>query len=453
MRSNESSALSHWRRPVRHIAAAGLSAAALILVGACSSGGTSPGGTSSGGGAASGSLTPRQALLTAATQSGQIRSATETMTIHGTSGAVTTVTGTIQFQLKPTLLISGIINEAGTGTNTQVKMIFTSTAIYLSEPSLTKQVGKPWVKIDLAALSSVAGSSGAGLTQLVQSLQNNNFTNQAQLFTVAKNTRIVGTQTIDGVSTTEYAGSFVASDGLKALPASFRKALAPGLQALGHSTISFHEWIDADHHPRKVTEVETVNGETLDTTVDITAINQPVSITPPPASQTYVVKLGAPVSGYPAAADLGAKIVPAPSGFTRSKDPTEHSGPMNAAAFNKYMGAGNLAASMHFVSGYNVFYDGASGEIIDVTLFQFATRGDATLFKAGWAAGGPVSSKADPVIAGAADFDSTAIPAYAAHHGVIAIKGTMAFVIDCLTSSTARVPLVETMARQQYAAL
>ena len=301
MRSNDSSAPSHWRRPVRHCAAAGLSAAALIVVAACSSGGTptggsptggtSTGGTSTGGSPASGgSVTPRQALLAAATQAGQIRSATETMTIHGSSGSVTAVTGTIQFQLKPTLLISGILNESGPSTNTQVKMVFTSTAIYLSEPALSRQVGKPWVKIDLSALSAVAGSSGAGLTQLVQSLQNNNFSNQAQLFTVAKNTRVVGTQTVDGVSTTEYAGSFVASDGLKALPASFRKALAPGLQALGHNTISFHEWIDADHHPRKVTEVETVNGETINTTVDITAINQPVSITPPPASQTYLVK-------------------------------------------------------------------------------------------------------------------------------------------------------------------
>jgi hypothetical protein len=435
-----------------------LSAAALILVAACSSGGTStsgtsPSGTSSGGGATSGSLTPRQALLAAATQSGQIRSATETMTIHGSSGSVTNVTGTIQFQLKPTLLISGILNEAGPGTSTQVKMIFTSTALYLSEPSLSRQVGKPWVKIDLAALSTVAGSSGSGLTQLVQSLQNNNFTNQAQLFTVAKDTHVVGTQTVDGVSTTEYAGSFVASDGLKALPAGFRKALAPGLQALGHSTISFHEWIDADHHPRKVTEVETVNGETINITVDITAINQPVTITLPPAGQTYLVKLTAPVGGNPPAGDLSAKVVPAPPGFVLSKDPGEHSGPMNAAAFNKYMGAGNLAASMHFVSGYNVFYDNAAeGNIIEVTVFQFATRGDATLFKAGWTTGGPVSSKADPAIPGAEDFDSTTI-AQLAHHGVIAIKGSLAFVIDYLTSSIAHVPRVETMARQQYAAL
>jgi hypothetical protein len=117
------------------------------------------------------------------------------------------------------------------------------------------------------------------------------------------------------------------------------------------------------------------------------------------------------------------------------------------------MGAGDLAASLHFVRGYDVFYDNPDGDIVEVTLFRFATQDDATLFKAGWVPGGPVSSKADPVIPGAEDFDSTAVDQDSADHGVIAIKGNLAFVIDDVTSSTARVPLVETMARQQYAAL
>lgn len=37
---------------------------------------------------------------------------------------------------------------------------------------------------------------------------------------------------------------------------------------------------------RKVTEVVTVNGETVTTTVNITALNQPVHIMLPPPSQT-----------------------------------------------------------------------------------------------------------------------------------------------------------------------
>jgi hypothetical protein len=82
---------------------------------------------------------------------------------------------------------------------------------------------------------------------------------------------------------------------------------------------------------------------------------------------------------------------------------------MNAAGFNSYMGSGNLAAGLHFVRGYDVFYDNPDGDIIEVTLFQFATQNDATDFASGWVPGGPANSKADPVIPGATDFDSTTV--------------------------------------------
>jgi hypothetical protein len=38
-------------------------------------------------------------------------------------------------------------------------------------------------------------------------------------------------------------------------------------------------------------------------------------------------------------------------------------------------------------------------------------------------------------------------------HAVVAAKGNLVFVIDDATGSATPVPLVETMARQQYAAL
>ena len=447
-RNDDTTALSRWCRPVRQRAAAvGLPAAALILVAACSYGGTSPGGSP-----ASTPLTPRQALLAAATQAQQITSGTARLTVHdNTSGSTTT--GTVRIRLKPALLASESLNLTAAGTTTRVKMILTSTAIYLHEASLAGQLGKPWVKVDLSALSALAGTSGASLAKLVQSLQGNNFTSQAQLFTVAKNTRIAGTQTVGGVTTTEYTGSFTAAAALKALPAGFRQALAPELHALGNSSVSFREWVDGQHHVRKLTEVESVDGDTVTTTINITAIDQPISITLPPASQTFLIQGSGPVSGNAINGNLGAKVVPAPPGFAPSQDPNEHSGPMNAAGFNTYMGAGELAASLHFVRGYDVFYDNPDGDIIEVTLFQFATQDDATLFKAGWVPGGPVNSKADPVIPGAEDFDSTTVDQDSADHGVIAIKGNLAFMIDDVTSSTARVPLVETMARQQYTAL
>jgi len=269
---------SRQRRPVpRRAAAAGLSAAALILLAACSSGGGSKAST------ASTPLTPRQALLAAASHAQQVTSASETLTVRVSGAQNTTTTGTIQFQRKPTLQASETLNTAVAGRNTQIKVILTGTAIYLHEAALAGQLGKPWLKLDLSTLN---GTPLASISQLVHSLQGNDFANQTQLLAVAKNAHVVGTQTIDGVATTEYAGSVHAAEALKAMPASFRQAMAPELQVLGNGTISFHVWIDGQHHTRKIADVETVHGETISTTVNITAINQPVHVTIPPAGQT-----------------------------------------------------------------------------------------------------------------------------------------------------------------------
>ena len=442
MDRNDSSAVSRRCRPARARAyAVGLPAAALILAAACSSGRTSAGGSPGGV-----PLTPWQALLAAATQAQQITSAAETLTVQDTTAGSTT-TGIVQIRLKPALLASENLNVTAAGTSTLITGVVTSTAIYVHEASLAAQLGKPWLKMDL---STQLGPSGASLARLFQSLQSNNFTNQAQLFTGAKNTRVVGTQTVDGVTTTEYTGSLTAAVALKELPASFRQALAPELQALGNSPVSFHEWIDGEHHVRKMTEIETVNGDTVNITVNITAINQPVHITLPPASQTFALQGSGPASGNSGSGGLSAKVVPAPPGFA----PSQAAG-MTAADFNQTVGGGgNPAASLHFVRGYDVTDGSTSGsDRIVVFLFQFATPADATAFTAGSLSAAPGKPEADPLVPGAEYYNATSPSQGMYDHGVIGSKGKFVFVIDDATGSAAPVPLVETMARQQYAAL
>jgi hypothetical protein len=261
-----------WRRRwAKRAAGGGLSATALILVAAC------------GGGSTSSTVTPRQALLAAATQSQQVTSATETLNAHISGAESETTSGTIQYRLKPSLEASENLSVSAASQNTALRLIVTDSAMYLNEGSLTKALGKPWVKLDLSA---VKGTAGASLAQLFHSLQNNDFANETQLLTATKNVHVVGTQTVDGESTTEYAGSVHANQAVKALNPAARKLLAPELQAMGSGVITFHEWINGQHHVRKLTELETVNGATINTTMNITAINTPVTITPPPASQT-----------------------------------------------------------------------------------------------------------------------------------------------------------------------
>jgi hypothetical protein len=256
---------------------AGLSAA--LILAACSSGGGSVGG----GGAARAPLPPRQALLTAATQAQRMTSFTELVTTQATGIQKETSTGTIRAQLKPTLRFAANLTLAEPGGSAQVHVILAGAALYTSGSLVHSPAGKPWGKIDLSALK---GPAAARITPLVHSLQSSNLRDQTELLTVATNTRVAGRQTIAGVSTTEYACSINAAEAQKTLPAGVRKALAPQLQALGNNTISFHIWIDGQNDVRKYTDVVTANGETVRATATITALNQPVHITPPPASQT-----------------------------------------------------------------------------------------------------------------------------------------------------------------------
>ena len=172
--------------------------------------------------------------------------------------------------------------------------------------------------------------------------------------------------------------------------------------------------------------------------------------TPPSAGTTPGTS---PASGTPSNGGLGAKVVPAPSGFTLSEMPDARNGPISAADFDRSWGD---PASDHFVRGYHVTYDGSDGNTtIEVAVFEFATPAGAAAFKADFVSvsGGLIKSKADPVIPAADDFDSSSADLGIYTRGVIATKGNRAFVITGTTNSADPVPVVQTMARQQYAAL
>jgi len=281
------------RRPV----AFGLSAAALTLLAACSSGGSdSAHGLATGTGAASastgtdstasastgsaGTQTARNALLTAATEAQHIDSAVTTLHVKVAGSQASTETGTIQYRLKPDLLMGEDLHIAAEGGNTEIKMILTGTDVYFSEPGLS--VGRSWMKLSRSALK---GTAAASFGKLIQTMQSTDFANQQQVLAAAKDVHEAGAQTIDGIQTTEYDGSIRASDAIKALSPSVRDILGPQLQTQGDSVISFREWIDGQHHVRRVIENETVKGNNLTTTMNITGINQPVQIALPPASQ------------------------------------------------------------------------------------------------------------------------------------------------------------------------
>ena len=55
-------------------------------------------------------------------------------------------------------------------------------------------------------IGQLSSKSGVSFGSLLQNLESSNPLDQTKLFTASKDVRVVGTQTIDGVPTTEYAG-------------------------------------------------------------------------------------------------------------------------------------------------------------------------------------------------------------------------------------------------------
>ena len=264
-------------RSPRHVITAGIGAVVLIAAAGCSasgqSGGAQAGGT--GGGKAAAASSAGQALALAASTSTHIDSLSVRLSV--TQGA-SSFSGTMAMRLKPTTAIVARFSAAGQ----QIREILANGRIYLSIPQLAKLTGKPWLE---ASMSSLAKKAGLNLTAILQNVENSDPLAQARLFAVATNVRKVGTATVNGVATTEYAGTYQPQGILKRLPSSVRGKLGPMLRKLGTHPVSFHVWVDGQHDIRKTTTTEVINGQTVVTSYDVVSINQPVTVSLPPASE------------------------------------------------------------------------------------------------------------------------------------------------------------------------
>jgi hypothetical protein len=102
----------------------------------------------------------------------------------------------------------------------------------------------------------------------------------------------VGTATINGVPTTEYTGTYPITAGLAKLPSATRGKIASQLQAMGLTSEHFTVWLDDQQQVRKVVNSAKGTSEQVASTVTVTSVNQPVTVTLPPASQTATVPSG-----------------------------------------------------------------------------------------------------------------------------------------------------------------
>jgi hypothetical protein len=241
-----------------------------------------------GCGSSAAPMTPRTAISLAADKTQSVTSMTATFSEQITGTVAETTSGTVKVQMKP-LLAKVDATASANGQTFPIDEIGSAKALYLSSSILSVfngQTGKAWFEIPFASLS---GNFGTSLNGLLQDVPNGNPLTQTKMLAAAKNVRSLGTQVVNGVRTTHYTGSFTASAALASLSPALRKQVAPLLKLVS-GNIQFSAWIDAQHVVRRVTEVETVSGETVHSTINVTSVNRPVHVTPPPASETVVPK-------------------------------------------------------------------------------------------------------------------------------------------------------------------
>jgi hypothetical protein len=163
--------------------------------------------------------------------------------------------------------------------------LFDGQDIYMHLPeALTQRIplGKPWLKLDIAAL---AKSTGVDLKGLSQPNQGNPADMLAALKAVGSS-RKVGSENIGGVATTHYRATIDPKQALDRIPdKQSAGALKQMLSTSGLSSIPIDVWVDRAGRVRRESLKVSAAGTSMDMTVSFTRFGVPVDTTPPAADQ------------------------------------------------------------------------------------------------------------------------------------------------------------------------
>jgi hypothetical protein len=141
--------------------------------------------------------------------------------------------------------------------------------------------GKHWLKMDFSKM----GAAGKALADSVNKSNSQDPATSVKLLTASGDVKRVGTETVDGVSTTHYAGTV----DLKKLASSDPdlKVIADQAAKTGMTTEKVDMWVNDQSLPVKFHETATTSQGPMDITIHYSDFsNTPVKITVPPASDT-----------------------------------------------------------------------------------------------------------------------------------------------------------------------
>ncbi|GAB2862276.1 lipoprotein [Streptomyces deserti] len=255
------------------IPAAGL-AAALLAGGAVGCGTESP------------EMSPAAAVAKAAKNTEDIKSFRYRMT--GQVPEEGRIKGEAQMSVKPTIAMSMKMTALEQGEAGSVEIRLVDKAMYIGGGAeMAKEMdGKSWMKFDMAALGADKGLNELGAAGQAQQ----NPAAESTFLTGAKDVKKVGTEKVDGVETTRYSGTVTLDEfraSLKDEDKATRERREKSIdqyEKMGVDKLTMDMWVDGEDHTKQFRMRGDTDKGPLDMTITFHDVNEPVTITAPPAN-------------------------------------------------------------------------------------------------------------------------------------------------------------------------
>jgi hypothetical protein len=238
------------------------------------------------GGEESPEMTPAAAVAKAAKNTEEITSFRYRM--KGEMPEQGQVVAEASMRTKPDLAMSMKMTAPKQG-SAEIRLV--DKAMYIGgNAELAKEMdGKKWMKFDLSGLDK---EGGLGATAPGAGQADQNPASMSSFLNGAKDVKKVGTETVDGVKTTHYAGDVTLAE----LKASYKDAdksvreqrekSTEQLEKLGLDKFTMDMWVDGEDHAKQFRMQGDADKGKFDMTFTFLDYNKPVTVTAPPAKDT-----------------------------------------------------------------------------------------------------------------------------------------------------------------------
>jgi len=235
-------------------------------------------------------LSAAQVLGRTAQKTGQLDSfaADLSMEMTGAREGNVSATGQMRYRLKPDLAYALTFDRMTVDGQSMggMEQILVNRTIYMKMPMLSRlgvNPSKPWFKMTLDELGR---KSGLNVDEVLQQAQQMDPVQNTKMLTASKDAREVGKETVNGVETTHYTGTYRMEDALAQLSPEQREIIRKGYEGSGMENMQFDLWVDDQQLPRKmIMRSQQTAGGALTMTITYRDFGKPVNIAEPPATE------------------------------------------------------------------------------------------------------------------------------------------------------------------------